>query len=85
MISVPGGGRAGLQGGDGSNVDARAPAFRLHGLVPLAVLPTHRDHKLTICHSATSPYTMEVGMHWFAVAITLIVIYTVAIRRAFWG
>jgi cytochrome d ubiquinol oxidase subunit II len=51
----------------------------------MLISPTHPEHNLTIYNSSTSPYAMEVGMYWFAVAITLIMIYTVAMHRAFWG
>lgn len=56
------------------------------GLYPnLLVSTTNPAHSLTIFNAATSPYGMAVGVKWFMVGFTLVLLYSVMVHRLFWG
>ena len=56
------------------------------GLFPNILIATKDPTlNLTIYNASTSPYSMQVGLVWFSLGITLVAIYTVYVYRSFWG
>ena len=56
------------------------------GLYPnLLIASKDPAYSLTAFNSATSAYGLRVGLVWFTIGISLVIIYTVYGYRAFWG
>ncbi|MDX1411221.1 MAG: cytochrome d ubiquinol oxidase subunit II, partial [Nitrospirales bacterium] len=56
------------------------------GLFPNILVATQDPtNNLTIYNAATSAYSMEVGLIWFSLGLTLVLIYTVYVYWSFWG
>jgi len=56
------------------------------GLFPNILIATQDPaFNLTIYNASTSPYSMQVGLIWFSLGISLVLIYTVYAYWSFWG
>jgi len=56
------------------------------GLFPNILIATQDPaFNLTIYNAATSPYSLQVGLIWFSLGFSLVLIYTVYVYWSFWG
>lgn len=56
------------------------------GLFPNILIATKNPaYNLTIYNASTSPYGLEVGLLWFTLGLSLVVVYTVYVYKSFWG
>jgi len=51
----------------------------------LLISTTDRDTSLTIANAAAGTYGMQVGLWWFAIGFSLIIVYTITVHRSFRG
>ena len=56
------------------------------GLFPNILIATQNPaFNLTIYNASTSPYSMQVGLIWFSLGISLVFMYTAYVYWYFWG
>ena len=56
------------------------------GVYPnLLIATTHPANSLTIFNASAGAYGLRVGLVWFLIGFSLVIVYTIYLHRSFWG